>query len=234
MTDITATFTARRAGGATRIVVATFGVIMAFAGLEHGIGEMLQGPVAPGSLVIESWPEAEAFEILGGEPAMTVVPNLLVAGILTAIVALGVALWAVAFAHRRHGGLVLIGLSLLLLLVGGGFGPPLLGIVLGIGASRIGAVSRRPPGPVGRALARAWVPLLSVGIAAYLGLFPGTVLLSLVTEVPEGAVYALASVAFGAAIASLAAARAADRGRPLSSSMKRAAAGSGAIARASS
>jgi hypothetical protein len=203
--------TGQRGGDATRIVVATFGVIMAFAGLEHGIGEMLQGPVAPASWFIQSWSEADAFEILAGEPAMTVVPNLLVTGILTVIVSLAVAVWAVGFAHRRHGGLVVIGLSLLLLLVGGGFAPPLLGIVLGIGATRIGAPSRRPPGRLGRALARSWLPILGVGVVAYLGLVPGTVLLSLVTEVPEGVVYALAAVAFGGAIAALVAARAADR-----------------------
>jgi hypothetical protein len=202
---------APRGGDATRIVVATFGVITAFAGIEHGIGEMLQGPVAPTSLIIESWPDAEAFEILAGEPAMTVVPNLLVTGVLTVIVSLAVAVWAVAFADRRYGGSVLVALSLVLLLVGGGFGPPLLGIVLGIGASRIGAASRRPPGPLGHALAKAWVLILGVGVAAYLGLFPGTVLLSVVTEVSEGVVYGLAAVAFGGAIASLVAARAADR-----------------------
>jgi hypothetical protein len=33
--------------GATRTVVAAFGAVVAMAGLEHGIGEVLQGPVAP-------------------------------------------------------------------------------------------------------------------------------------------------------------------------------------------
>jgi hypothetical protein len=197
--------------GAIRIVASTFGAVLALAGIEHGIGEILQGPVAAASPLIESWPNAEAFEILAGEPAMTLVPNLLVSGILTVIVSAAVAVWAVGFVHRRHGGLVLIGLSLLLLAVGGGFGPPLLGIVIGIGATRIGAPSSARPGPVGRALSRAWPWILAVGVLAYLGLFPGLVLLSLVTEVPEGAVYGLAGVAFGSAIASLVAGLAADR-----------------------
>jgi hypothetical protein len=75
---------------ATRIVVSTFGALVAFAGFEHGVGEILQGPVAPAGLAIESWPNVKAFEILGGEPAMTVIPNLLVTGVLAVIVALTV------------------------------------------------------------------------------------------------------------------------------------------------
>ena len=35
------------ATSATRIVVAAFGALVAFAGVAHGIGEILQGPVAP-------------------------------------------------------------------------------------------------------------------------------------------------------------------------------------------
>ena len=73
---------------ATRIVVSTFGAVVAFAGVEHGVGEILQGPVAPAGLAIESWPDVKAFEILAGEPAMTVIPNLLVTGVLAVVVAL--------------------------------------------------------------------------------------------------------------------------------------------------
>ncbi len=112
---------------------------MAFAGVEHGVGEILQGPVAPAGLAIESWPDVKAFEILGGEPALTVIPNLLVSGVLAVIVALTLGIWSVMFVERRYGGLVLISLSVLLLLVGGGFGPVLMGIILGIAATRIGA-----------------------------------------------------------------------------------------------
>jgi hypothetical protein len=59
---------------------------------------------------------------------------------------------------------VLILLFVLLLLVGGGFGPPLLGIILGIAATRIGAASRRPPGRIARVLARASVWIFVAGV----------------------------------------------------------------------
>lgn len=61
---------------------------------------------------------------------MTLVPNLLASGLLTILVSLGLILWSVLFPHRRGSGPVLLGLSVLLLLVGGGFGPPLLGSIL--------------------------------------------------------------------------------------------------------
>ena len=41
---------------ATRITVSTFGVLMGLAGLEHGIGEILQGNTAPQEIMFPSWP----------------------------------------------------------------------------------------------------------------------------------------------------------------------------------
>jgi len=58
--------------GATRMVVAVLGTLVGLAGVEHGVGEVLQGPVRPGGLFIMSWPDAPALEILSGEPALTV------------------------------------------------------------------------------------------------------------------------------------------------------------------
>ena len=196
---------------ATRIVVSAFGAVVAFAGIEHGVGEILQGAVAPNALVIESWPDTEAFAILAGEPAMTLIPNLLLSGVVTVVVALAVGIWSVWFVERRHGGLVLIGLSILLLLVGGGFGPPLIGIIIGIGATRIGAVARQPPGEALRGLGRFWPWILGGGVLGYLGLFPGLVLLSRTVTVPDGLVYGLSAFSFGALILALVAARAHDR-----------------------
>jgi hypothetical protein len=68
---------------------------------------------------------------------MTVVPNFYTAGILAIIVSLAVLVWAVGAVQRKSGGLVLIVLSIVQLLVGGGFLPPLLGIVAGIIGTRI-------------------------------------------------------------------------------------------------
>jgi hypothetical protein len=205
-----------RATPATRIVVSAFGVLAALAGIEHGVGEVLQGSVSPRGLAIESSPHSEAFEVLSGEPAMTVIPNLLLTGILAVILALGVGIWAVGFVDRRRGGLALILLSVLLLLLGGGFGPPLVGIIIGIGATRIGAVSRRRPGGVSRALGRVWAWLLGAGVLGFLSLLPGAVLLSQLLGVENPSlVYGLSAFSFAGLILALVAARAQDRVRAI-------------------
>ncbi|GAA3560938.1 hypothetical protein GCM10022419_046980 [Nonomuraea rosea] len=213
MHSTTATVVAREpARNATRTVVSTFGLLAGLAGIEHGVGEILQGSVKPEGPVIESWPDTKAFEILGGEPALTVIPNLLVTGIAAVIVAVALLVWSVRFADRRHGGLVLILLSVLLLLVGGGFGPPLIGIIIGIGATRMGATPRRRPGRVAQAVGRVWPWVLGAGVLGYLSLLPGTILFGQLLGVDNpGLVPALSAFSFAGLLLALGAARAADR-----------------------
>jgi len=124
---------------ATKIFVSTVGVIMALAGLEHGIGEVLQGSVAPAGIMIISWPTSEFFRSLAGEPAMTIVPNLLITGILAILSSLILLVWATFFVQRKNGGLIMILLSIVMLLVGGGIFPPLLGIIVGAIGTKIDA-----------------------------------------------------------------------------------------------
>jgi hypothetical protein len=193
-------------GRATRIFVAVFGSLAALAGIEHGVGELLQGRVRPAGLVIESWPDSAFFRIQSGEPALTVVPDLLAAGVLTITVSLVLLVWSVAYVQRRHGGLVLIGLSLVLLLVGGGFGPPLLGTLVGLTAivggapsrgRRAGAAQRLTPGHA-RALAALWPWALGACLAAWLFLLPGVPMLSYFWGVESAAlVVAAIGAAFG-------------------------------------
>jgi hypothetical protein len=93
-----------RRGAATAATVAVFGTAAGIAGIEHGVGEILQGDVVPDGVVIASWPASEAFRVLGGEPAMTVVPNLLASGILAILVSLVLLVVAVTPLARRRGG----------------------------------------------------------------------------------------------------------------------------------
>jgi FtsH-binding integral membrane protein len=55
----------------------------------------------------------------------------LIGYILTILVALVIVFWAGWRVQRKHGSLILILLSIFLLLVGGGFFPPLFGIIAG-------------------------------------------------------------------------------------------------------
>lgn len=209
---------------ATRTTVSIFSALAGLAGIEHGIGAVLQGNVAPAGLTFESWPDSESFTILDGEPAMTVVPNLLVTGILAIAASVVFIIWATVFVERRNGGLVLLLLSLLVLLVGGGFGPPVLGFILGAAATRIRAPlswwrMHLPPG-ARRLLAAVWPRALGAGVIAWLSLFPGSVIVAYLlgtdgtSAEASTAVSVLTVSAFGLLLLTIAAGFAHDIGRP--------------------
>jgi len=144
---------------ATRIVAATFGCLAGIAGLGHGVTEILQGNVHPTSFMFASIgaPCVPGKAWHGCEPAMTLLPNLLVAGILTVLMGLLLILWSVAFVQRKNGGSVLILLSVVMLMVGGGFFPPLIGIAGGIAGARINKpVGNKPAGGLARFASRLW------------------------------------------------------------------------------
>ena len=165
---------------ATEVFASTFGAIMALAGIEHGIGEILQGNVAPSGIMILSWPESPFFRSLGGEPAMTIIPNLLVTGILAILFSLALLVWATLFVQRENGGLIMILLSFAMLLVGGGIFPPILGIIIGAVATRINAPLTwwRAHLSVGfqRFLEKLWPWSYTACIITWLSVFPGLAL----------------------------------------------------------
>jgi len=192
-------------------VIAVFGTLAGLAAIEHGVGEVLQGPVPPGGLVIRSWPGQPLFEALDGEPALTVIPNLLVSGTVTMVVAIALVIWVLMGIPHRHGAPALLGLSLVLLAVGGGFGPPALGLVLAAGASGL-SMPRRRPGPVQGWFAAWWPWALAAGVVGYLGLVPGTLLMVQGWgAAPEAVVYGLMIMAFAGVVLALSSAREHDR-----------------------
>ncbi|RJQ51629.1 MAG: hypothetical protein C4521_12090 [Actinobacteria bacterium] len=157
---------------ARQTTLAAMGTIAALAGFEHGLGELLQGPVAPAALVIQSWPGSAFYRSLQGEPALTVIPNLAISGIATMALSGVFFVWVVRFADRPRSALVIATLSVALLLVGGGFGPPVLGLILAIAAIKVTAPltwwRQRRASPISRALAATWPFLLPACIAAWL------------------------------------------------------------------
>lgn len=166
---------------ALRTAVRLLGAVAAFAGAEHGVGELTQAPREDTGLFITSWPHVAAFEPLGGEPAMTILPDVRLAGVFTVLVSVSLAWWVARAKATRSDGWILLGFSTLLLVGGGGFGPPLVTVALGVALLcpvRSGA-RVAPLGAARGAVARRWRQLLVLTVAAFLALVPGVVLLAM-------------------------------------------------------
>lgn len=167
-----------------RITTAFLGIYAGLIAIQHGIFESLQGGRAPSGLMFNAiGPPCKAEMIWHAcFPAITLIPNLFIAGIAALLVGLGMVVWAVAFAGRRYGGLVLGALSLLALLVGGGFVPVFIGLVAALTSSRLNAPVR-PGGAGWRIVSVLWpwpLALMALWLPGswLLGHFFGAVMLS--------------------------------------------------------
>jgi hypothetical protein len=123
-------------GRTSRVAASMIGIIAGFIGAEHGYYEILQRDRALNGVLFDAI-SGKSFSNLPtaqwtGWPAMTLIPNFLITGILAILVSLVVMAWAAMFVQRKNGGLTLILLSILMLLVGGGFIPPLFGVIAGV------------------------------------------------------------------------------------------------------
>ena len=122
---------------AIRAVASTLGVLVGLAGIEHCFFEILQGNVTPSGIMIEAIGPAQRFWEYGTEPALTIIPNMLFSGILVIIVGLSVTIWAGYYIDKKYGARVLMLLSIILWLVGGGFAPIFMAIFASVAATRI-------------------------------------------------------------------------------------------------
>jgi hypothetical protein len=117
----------------SRPAASTIGAIAGVIGVQHGYYEVAQADKPLNGLLFDAV-SGTSFSNLPtsqwtGWPAMTVVPSFRITGITTILVSLVVMAWSVLFIQRKNGGLILSLLSILMLLVGGGFIPPLFGII---------------------------------------------------------------------------------------------------------
>lgn len=147
---------------ATRIAVSILGVYAGLLGVVHGYFEILQGNIAPTRIGINAIGVPCQGEVVWHAclPAMTIIPNFLATGVLAIIFSFITIVWAVVFIPRKHGGLVLLLLSSVMLLVGGGFIPMLIGIIAGVSGNWINAPltvwRTRFSGSVLSLLAKCW------------------------------------------------------------------------------
>ncbi|MBN1665673.1 MAG: hypothetical protein JW862_01240 [Anaerolineales bacterium] len=169
---------------ALRITTAFLGLYAGLIAIQHGIFAMLQGCRAPDGLLFNAiGPPCQSEAVWHAcFPAMTLIPNLFVSGTAVILVGLGMAVWATVFVGRKRGGPVLGALSMLALLVGGGFVPVWIGIVAAVTASRLAAPVS--PGGAGWCMVSALWPwplilmALWLPVSWLLGHFFGAAMLS--------------------------------------------------------
>lgn len=122
---------------ATRIYASTLGMIVGLAGVEHGILEILQGNVRPDRFMTDAiGPDQKLWEF-ATETVLTIIPNMLVSGILSLLLGILVVIWAYAYIGKKNGAIIFLFLSIALFFVGGGFAPIFLTILSFIAATRI-------------------------------------------------------------------------------------------------
>lgn len=122
---------------AIKTVAKTLGVLVGLAGVEHGFLEILQGNTKPEGLIIDAIGPSQRIWEYSSETALTVIPNMLWSGILATILGIVVTIWAALYLDKKYGARILMFLSILLWLVGGGFAPLLMAVFAFIAASRI-------------------------------------------------------------------------------------------------
>lgn len=166
---------------ATQTLAMTLAILAGVMGIEHGLGEALQGYRPTEGVFILSWPDSAFFEIMSGEPAMTVVPNTLITGILAIFFSTIFLTVVLRFKLRRQSLPYLGGLLLLMLLTGGGFGPPILGTIAVLIGLKVDAPLRgwqKLPMKTHRVFSILWPWSLGLNLLGWLMLFPGAPLIA--------------------------------------------------------
>ena len=165
---------------ATTILYLTLGILAGIMGIEHGIGEVLEGNQPPEGVFILSWPDSAFFEIMSGEPALTIIPNYLVTGVLAIFFS---SIFLVVLVKSSLNGKVitlLFVLLFLMLLTGGGFGPPILGIIAVLIALKRNSPLKlwnKLPSRLHSSLSRLWPWSFGLCLVGWMMLFPGAALI---------------------------------------------------------
>lgn len=158
---------------ATKTVATWLGIVAGIAGLEHGYFAFLQGNTRIPNLIFPSWgPPCVPEEVWHNcEPAMSILPNFLLTGILAMLLSVMLIVWTIWFVQHKYGGWVQMGLSVLLLLFGGGFFPPIIAFVGGIAGTQINRPLSRQATHLTRFAVRLWPWSLAVFVIWTLGQF---------------------------------------------------------------
>lgn len=200
----------------TKLSVATFGSILGIAGIEHGVGEILQGNIIPGNLFIKSWPHNRLYDILAGEPAFTILPRfpIYITGIIALLVSTLIVIFAIFLLEKKYSKYIFPALIISQFLFGGGMaGPVLMGILLSWATFRMNP--KEDPYKNNKRMWELFKPIWKfvypVSIISWFLLWPGLVLLGIVGIVPDTSiVYGLSLLSIISFIFTIFSARAYD------------------------
>jgi hypothetical protein len=145
----------------------------------------MQGNTPTNGFMINAIGEAQRFWIEGHEPALSIIPNFLLTGILSVIVGLAIVIWSLWFLPTKYGRSVYLGLFMLSFLLGGGIGQVFFFVPAWVFATRMGKPlswwRKILPRDTWRFLSRLWfvtlvlaTVLMSIALEiGILGIFPG-------------------------------------------------------------
>ena len=173
-----------------RLTISTIGAIIGLAGLEHGVGEVLQGNVKPQGFYIKSWPNSRLYDIVDGEPAITIMPSILLAGLITLMISILFIIWVMYYLespYKRYNFIILIGFSLTLLISGGGVAPPVIGLLVSpfIGKIPTQDIHKQRKIQINGKKTKTWLITYILCIVAYGSLWPGLIIFGLFMEVTD-------------------------------------------------
>lgn len=198
----------------SKLSLATFGVILGVAGIEHGIGEISRGRAKVLTNMFLSWPDNDLYRILGGEPAFSLFTGIpfIFLGILSILFSCLLIFCALFFLQRKFGTLCFLILNVCMFLFGAGFAGP---IILGIPITLFSIflknqnITKERSAIKKNSIRFLFYSFYSLSVLSWLLLWPGFVIISSFHQLSPGfepLVYAvsgmslftfLASVAFG-------------------------------------
>ena len=104
----------------TKTIVSTISIILAIAGLAHGIPEILQGNTPTEGLIIQAIGPDNRMWHYGTEEAFSLLPTYLSTGLAAIAISLVLIVWSLGFVHTKRGATALGLLFIGLFLFGGG------------------------------------------------------------------------------------------------------------------
>lgn len=166
----------------TVLLYRILGMLTGILGIEHGVGELLLGNKTIENLFFLSWPNNRFFEIMAGEPALSIIHNYLFTGILAILLSIIFVLTIWVLKPGKLQVLIQFFIVTMMILLGAGFGPPLLGIfVIPIGVKRNSEhrAMKKISFQILKALSIFWPFSFGACMFSWFMVFPGASLISL-------------------------------------------------------